>query len=60
MLGKVDAQHVELIGVPTAYDVEAKPALANDVGRHHLLCRGHRVEQRDVNGAEGHDIVGAG
>jgi hypothetical protein len=37
VLALADAEHLELALVPARHDVEAEPALADEVGRHHLL-----------------------
>ena len=60
MLGQVDAEHVELVTVPTADDIETEPALAYVIGRYHLFSGDHWIEERDVSSPEGHYIAGAG
>jgi hypothetical protein len=48
----IDAEHRELVDVPTAHDVQAETAAADVVRRNDLLRGEHRMQQRRVNGSE--------
>ena len=52
MLALLDAEHLELVLIPAAHDVQAEAALADVIGRDHLLRGDDRMEQRRMHGAE--------
>src|SRR5262249_9074971 len=52
MLALCNAEHVELVLVPAADDVDAEAAAAHLVDGDELLGREYRMDQRRVNGAK--------
>src|SRR5439155_19111711 len=52
----LEPEHVELVLVPAADDVEAEAALTDVVGGHDLLRRQDRWKDRHVDGAEDGEV----
>src|SRR5579875_1255107 len=50
-------EHIELVLVPSADDVQAEAALAHMIGSDGLLGSEHRMNQRAMHGAEHRDIA---
>ena len=56
VIAERDAHHAELDRVPARDDVEAEAAVADVVGGHHLLGGEGRIDEGDVQRAEGRDL----
>ena len=56
----LEPEHIELILVPAADDVEAEAAAADVIGRDDLLRREHRRKERHMHGAEHGEACGGG
>ena len=57
VIAERDAHHAELDRIPARDDVEPEAAVADVVGRHHLLGGEHRIDEGDVERAERRDVL---